>query len=165
MVFRRRSRGTPPNIEKHEITFSDLVKDASTDQSITLAQGVDAASKNTSIEVLIGSRITRLYMELNVAAQVITNPKVLHWQIMKVPFGVTVPAASTYNQTSKRFIIQRGMEMLPKDVGTVYKRIISVKIPKRYQRMGDNDFLVFKYVVTSAEAVNVCAFFIYKEIN
>ncbi len=161
----RRNRGPPPNIEKHEVVFTDLAIDASTEQSITIAQGVDASSKNTDREVLIGSRITRLYMELNVAAQTITNPKVLHWMIFKSPFGTTLPAPSLYNQTSKRFIIQRGMEMLPKDVGTVFKRILSIKIPKRYQRMGDNDFLVFKYIATLAETINICGFFVYKEIN
>ncbi len=161
----RRNRGPPPNIEKHEIVFSDLAKDASADQSITLAQAVDAASKNLAIEVLVGSRITRLYMELNFAAQIITNPKILHWFVFKSPFGTTIPAPTNYNQTSKRFVIQRGMEMLPMDVGTVFKRILSIKIPRRYQRMGDNDFLIFKYIVTSAELVNVCGFFIYKEIN
>ncbi len=161
----RRNRGPPPNIEKHELTFTSLALDNSSEISFTLAQGVDASSKNASNEVLIGSRITRLYMELNVGAQTITNPKVFHWMIFKSPFGVSVPAPSLYNQTSKRFIIQRGMEMLPSDVGTVFKRILSIKIPKRYQRMGDNDFLVFKHIATSAETVNVCAFFVYKEIN
>ncbi len=161
----RRNRGTPPNIEKHEITFTDLAKDASTDQSVTLVQAVDASTKSAAIDVLVGSRVTRLYMELNFAAQTITNPKVLHWLVFKAPFGTTIGATNLYNQVSKRFVIQRGMEMLPKDVGTVFKRILSIKIPKRYQRMGDNDFLVFKYIVTSAETVNVCGFFIYKEIN
>ncbi len=164
MVFRR-NRGPPPNIEKHELTFSSLALDNSAEISFTLAQGVDASSKNTSSEVLIGSRITRLYMELNVGAETLTNPKVFHWSIVKAPFGTTTPAPSLYNQTSKRFIIQRGMEMLPKSSAVVYKRIISIKIPKRYQRMGDNDFLVFKHIATSAETINVCAFFIYKEIN
>ncbi len=163
MVFR--NRGPPPNIEKHEIVFSNLVQDASSDQSVTIAQAVDASSKNADIEVLTGSRITRIYLEMNVSANVITNPKIVHWFIYKAPFGTTVPAPSTYNQTSKRFIIQRGMEMLPKDLGTVFKRIISIKVPRRYQRMGDNDFLIFKYIATSAEAINICGFFIYKEIN
>ncbi len=162
---RFRNRGTPPNIEKHELTFTLLATDNSSEASFTLANAVDASSKNAANEVLIGSRITRLYMELNVAAETITNPKVFHWMIFKSPFGATVPAPNLYNQTSKRMIIQRGMEMLPSDVGTVYKRIISIKIPKRYQRMGDNDFLVFKHIATSAETINICAFFIYKEIN
>ena len=161
----RKNRGPPPNIEKHEVTFTTLATDFSGDTSVTLAQAVDASSKNLASEVLVGSRITRLYMELNVAAETVTNPKVFHWLIFKAPFGTTIPAPSLYNQTSKRFVIQRGMEMLPTNVSTVYKRIISIKIPKRYQRMGDNDFLIFKGICTSAETINVCAFFVYKEIN
>ncbi len=164
MVFRR-SRGQPPNIEKHELTFSLLAIDNAAAISFTLAQAVDASSKNLSSEVLIGSRITRLYMELNVGAETLTNPKVFHWTIEKAPFGTVTPAPSLYNQTSKRFVIQRGMEMLPKSNSVVYKRIISIKIPRRYQRMGDNDFLLFKHITTSAETINVCAFFVYKEIN
>ena len=161
----QRNRGPPPNIEKHEIVFTTLGINAAADQSITVAQAVDASSKNLSQEVLIGSRITRLYMEINVAAETVTSAKTLEWLIFKAPFGTTIPAPSLYNQTSKRFVIQRGMEMLPKDVGTVFKRIISIKIPKRYQRMGDNDFLIFKYICSSSETINVCGFFIYKEIN
>ncbi len=161
----RRNRGPPPNIEKHELTFTSLALDNSADISFTIATAVDASSKNLASEVLVGSRITRLYMELNVSADTITNPKVLHWLIFKSPFGTTIPAPSLYNQTSKRFVIQRGMEMLPKSASTVYKRIISIKIPKRYQRMGDNDFLIFKHIATSAETINICAFFVYKEIN
>ncbi len=161
----RRNRGPPPNIEKHEVTFTNLATDFSADTSVTIAQGVDASSKNAANEVLVGSRITRLYMELNVGAETVTNPKVFHWLIFKAPFGTVIPAPSLYNQTSKRFVIQRGMEMLPTNVGTVYKRIISIKIPKRYQRMGDNDFFIFKGICTSAETINVCAFFVYKEIN
>ncbi len=161
----RRNRGPPPNIEKHELSFTSLALDNSSDISFTLAQAVDASSKNLQNEVLVGSRITRVYMELNVGAETLTNPKVFHWLIFKSPFGTTIPAPSLYNQTSKRFIIQRGMEMLPKSNAVVYKRILSIKIPKRYQRMGDNDFLIFKHISTSAESINVCAFFIYKEIN
>ncbi len=164
MVFRR-NRGPPPNIEKHELTFTSLALDNAAEISFTLAQAVDASSKNLPNEVLVGSRITRIYMELNVGPETITNPKVFHWMIFKSPFGTTVPAPSLYNQTSKRFIIQRGMEMLPKNTAVVYKRIISIKVPKRYQRMGDNDFLIFKHIATSSETINVCAFFVYKEIN
>ncbi len=161
----RRSRGPAPKMEKHEITWSNLAQDASTEQSITIAQAVDPADKNLSTEVLTGSRITRIYLEFHFSANVITNPKVIHWLVFKSPFGSTIGTASTYNNAGKKFIIQRGMEMLPKDLGTVFKRIISIKVPKRYQRMGDNDFLVFKYISTSSEAINACGIGIYKEIN
>ncbi len=52
--------------------------------------------------------------------------------------------------------------MLPKDVGTVTKRIGVVKIPKGMQRQAEADQLQFNYVATSSEQVNVCGNFIFK---
>ena len=104
-----------------------------------------------------------MYIEFNVAAETITNPKVLHWTIQGGSEGSTLENPSTYYQGNRSSIFKRGMEMLPKDVGTVYKRIFTVKIPKKFQRVSENAFISLLFRCSSTEAINVCGFGIYKE--
>ncbi len=159
----RRNFLRPIKTDKHEITWSDLAIDASSVQSKNLAVGTASADKDASEEVEIGSHVKSIYFEINFAAQTITNPKVIHWAVNLARTGETIAIPSLYYQDSRSRILKRGMEMLPKDVGTVYKRIFVVKIPRSYQRMAANTFIQFRYVATLAETVNVCGFAIYKE--
>ncbi len=163
MPSRFRNSLRPIKSDKHEITWSNLAQDASATTNIALATAVASADKNTATEVEIGSHIKSIYFEFNVAANTITNPKVLHWKVIGNRAGETITAASTYYQADRSRIIKRGMEMLPKDVGTVFKRIFVVRIPRTWQRMQANMSLTFAYVSTSAEPQNLCGFAIYKE--
>ncbi len=52
--------------------------------------------------------------------------------------------------------------MLPKNVGTVTKRIGVLRIPKWMQRQAESDAMTLSYICTSSETVNVCGIFIYK---
>ncbi len=146
------------------MTWSDLAQDASSVITKTLAFGQTMATKDDVTECVIGSHIEWIYFEINFAAEAITNPKVIHWTVEVVPTGMTNAVPSLYYQPNRAYVLKRGMEMLPKDVGTVYKRIFVVKIPKQYQRIKDNAAFVFKYIATLSETVNVCGFAIYKEI-
>ncbi len=154
----------PIKSEKEEVGFSFLVQDASTVQNITIANATNSPAGAGQIE--IGDTIKWVFFELNFSANVVTNPKVIHWKIWKDPnTGITGTAPSTYDPVEKKWTLHRGMEMLPKDLGTVFKRIFVVKIPRGMQRFGDNDTLFFSYISTSAEAVNVCGFAIYKHFG
>lgn len=164
VVFRFRGRSNPVKLDKHEITWSNLAQDASSIQTITLAKGVPVGDKDASTECAVGSHVKRIYLEFHFAAEEITVAKVIHWEIISIPTGLTVGSPATYYNASRARIFQRGMEMLPKDVSTVYKRIISVKVPKIYQRMTENSNLVFRYVSTSTTTINACGIAIYKEI-
>ncbi len=164
MVFRRNNL-RPINSEKKEITWSNLVQDASSTQTITLFEGVATADVNLATEVEVGSRVLWIYLEFHFSANVVTNPKVIHWQIIFIPEGMTVGSPSSYNQGNKSYIIKRGMEMLPKDLGTVYKRIFTVKIPRAYQRVKVNTDCLFQYIATSSEAINACGIGIFKAIK
>ncbi len=160
MVFRR-SRLKGKSSEKHEITWSFL-GDANASQNISLAIGTDSRAAVT--DVRIGSQIPWLYVEMNIGNDATTD-MVFHWKIAKEPFGTTLTNASTYNQIDKRFIIKRGMEMLPaSEPGTIFKRIFSVSIPPRMQRMGDTDQFVLDVQKSSATATNFCGFVVYKEL-
>ncbi len=149
--------------EKHEITWSFLNQNASAQQTIEITKGVNLANKDTATEVGIGSHVPWIYFELNIAAETITNPKVFHWTISSVPVAGLNSSPALYFQLDRAQIMKRGMEMLPKDVGTVFKRIFTVKIPKIYQRVKDDQKIIFSYIVSSAEPINFCGFAVFKE--
>ncbi len=147
--------------DKHEITWSNLDQDASTTVDISIATGVPFGSANLANEVPIGAIIKSVYFEFHFSAALPTNPKVIHWKVEYIPSAMVETIPSTYYQNDRRFIIKRGMEMLPEDVSTVFKRIFVVKLG-RYQRQLDGGILQFSYISTSAEAINACGFAIYK---
>ncbi len=155
----------PIKTDKHEILFSALSENASTQKNITLATGVQSADKDNAGEVETGSHIKWIYMEINIAAEDITTAKILHWTVSINPTGAgNVPTPATGYSSSRSRILKRGMEMLPKDVGTVFKRIFVVKIPRKWQRMAEGQKIAFNYIATSTAVQNLCGFAIYKEI-
>ncbi len=164
MPFGRRQASLRPiKTDKHEVTWSNLVQDASTVITIVIATAVQSADKNASTEIEIGSHIKSIYFEFHFAASVITNAKVIHWVIEYLPVGSSSFTPSLYYQSQRSYTMKRGMEMLPKDVGTVYKRVFVVKIPRIYQRGKQGGIIRLRYVSTSSEAINACGFAIYKE--
>ncbi len=165
MPFRNRFRSAPVKSDKHEITWSNLAQDASSIQTVTLVDVVQPTAKNTSTEIGIGSHVYSIYFEFHFSANVVTNPKVIHWQISAYPDGATTGAPSLYYQTDRARIFKRGMEMLPKDTGTVFKRIFVARVPKKSQRLPEDGNISFQYISTSAEAINACGIAIYKEIS
>ncbi len=157
----------PVNSEKHENTWSLIGSDLSGSTSIRLAIGTVSADKNAADEVEVGSHIKSVYFEFNVSAKVITNEKVFHWTVHLRPQNLTAAGVTPtlYYQSGRNLILKRGMEMLPKDAGTVYKRIFVVRIPPKWQRFGEGDVLTISFQATSAETMNFCGFTIYKEIK
>lgn len=162
MVFRRRRLQAPIVTDKHEITWTNLASDLSSVLTVVLARGKKLGDTNTSIEVPVGSKIFGIYIEFNVSAEDITSPKKLEWKVFANPVGQTASLPSLYYQTDRAYVLKRGMEMLPKDVSTVYKRIIFVRIPKVYQRIKDEMDINISFVASSTELVNLCGFAIYK---
>jgi len=162
MVFRRRRLQAPIVTDKHEIVWSNLATDISTVLTVVLARGKKLADVNASTEVPLGSKVFGIFIEFNIGAEDITSPKILHWKVFANPVGQTATVPSLYYQTDRAYILKRGMEMLPKAVSTVYKRIIFVRIPKVYQRMKDEMDINISFIMTSAELVNLCGFAIYK---
>jgi len=131
----------------------------------TIAVGTDSADVNTATEVHIGSRVNSVYVEFNVAAQTTTNPKVFHWKVIAIPpVSATMSAPTSYFAIDRSFILKRGMEMLPSDVATVFKRMFVVKLGK-YRRMLDGGTIALVGQCSSTETINWCGFTIYKELN
>ncbi len=155
---------SPVKSDKHEVTWSNLSADHGTATFIVpIAKGVPPADKNTSTEVEIGSKVFSIYVEMNLAAETITNPKIIHWAMQGGSEGSTIENPTTYYQSNRSFILKRGMEMLPKDVSTVYKRIFVVRIPRKLQRQTADSFISLMFQASSTESINNCGFAIYKE--
>ncbi len=164
MPFRRRRFAAQQKLDKHEITWSLLAADMSSNTTVEMILGVAVEDKGSSIECAVGSHVSSIYVEMNIAAETVTNPKVLHWIMEGSVFGQSgVGNPNEYYQEERAQIFKRGMEMLPKDVGTVYKRVFVVRIPKKYQRIAMGNKIRIKFKCSSAEAINVCGFAIYKE--
>ncbi len=157
----------PINTQKHEITWSNLGQDAGTAAiKVVLALGKAAGvvTTTTASDITIGSHIKSIYFEFHFSAAQTGNANVIHWQILKEPQDKNPTAPNLYNQSDKRFVFKRGMEMLPTNVSTVFKRVFVTRIPKGYARIGDFDKLTFQYQASSTQTINACGFAIYKEI-
>ncbi len=153
------------NSSKHENTFTHLAQDSSTKQTVVLSLAVDAADKNAANEVSIGSHIKWIFAEFNMSAETVTVVKTVHWAIRYIPPGQVSSGPNQLFGTDRSYVLKRGMEMLPKDVSTVYKRVFVVKIPRKYVRQQDGGQIVFEYIASSTNTMNACGIFIYKEIN
>ncbi len=154
---------------KHEGTWSFLGQNASTIQTISLI--VAQESPVIAVDVDIGSIIKSVFVEFNLnGVDNSGTAQIFHWAIMKVPAGLPIPAANTYQSDQKKFILKRGMEMLPEiplgSGGTVQtKRVFVVKLPPRLRRFDDGDQLVLTYISTSASGINFCGINIFKEFK
>ncbi len=152
--------------EKHEITWSNIGQDAGTAAiSVNLSKAVQPTVKNAASEVAIGSEMRSIYFEFHFSAAQTGNLNVIHWTVEVIPSGMVVSNPNVYYQTDRRFIIKRGMEMLPASVSTVFKRIFVVRIPKKYRRQSDDQIIRLAYQASSTQTINACGFAIYKELN
>jgi len=156
MSLRRALSARPVNSEKIETTWSFLLTDFGTaDVSIVLAQGGAG-------QVPVGAVIKSLYLEFNSSAGESGVPRILHWKICKAPAGQTVTSPNVYDQVDKAQIYKRGMEMIPNQPSTIYKRMFVIKIPRGKQRMRDGErwFAIFR--ATDVDTINNCGICIYK---
>ncbi len=165
MMPGRYGRGGPLISNKHEITWSNLAQNASGIQNITISQGKASADTDIAQDVTVGHKLGAIYFEIHFAAETVTNPKVIHWTVELIRAGQTSPVPSLYFQDTRSQILHRGMEMLPKDVSTVFKRIFVVKVPRTFQRTKMNQTISFRYISSSAETINACGFAIYKDYS
>ncbi len=149
---------------KHEVTWSNLAQNASTTQNITLVDGVAVADATSATDVIMGHGVKFLYLEFHFSAENIASPKVIHWVVEVIKGGQTTGNPNVYDLPYRAQIIQRGMEMLPRELGTVFKRIIAVRVPKHMQRITEETLIRFRYISSSTETINACGIGIYKEI-
>ncbi len=159
-----RYRYAPLKSNKHENTWSNLGQNASTTQTITLAEGTDSADVSSATEVEFGHKISWIYLEFHFSAAQTGNVNVVHWRVYKKGEGTTIGAPNLYYQDNKNKILKRGMEMIPTSVSTVFKRVFTVKLPRSIARIGKGDTLALDYIASSTQTINACGIAIYKEI-
>ncbi len=171
-TFRRGNSLRPINSQKHENTFSFLIHNASSAQTIDVIIGTDRGTIDTNNpqEVQIGAKISSVYFEFNLnGVDNSGTAQVFHWMILKNPNSqISGVDPALYNKDFKSKILKRGMEMLPEiplgSGGTVQtKRIFVVRIPRGLSRFGQNDKLQLIYKSTSASSINFCGITIFKE--
>ncbi len=160
----RRSRRQIIKRDKHEVTWSHLAQDSSAVQRVGLSVGVDVGAKTGPTDCAVGSHIYGIYIEFNLGGQVVTVPKILHWNVVVETQSATAAVPSLYYQPDRSQVLQRGMEMIPIVNSTQTKRIIFVRIPRKWQRQAEGQEIIFQYIASSAETMNLCGFAIYKEI-
>ncbi len=163
MSFRRRKLANLINSDKHEFTWSDLITDYGSTVSKVIVDPVLAPDANTAAEVTIGSTVTGIYIETNLSREVLTTTGVFHWKVEMIRTGETLVPPNLYYQINRSQTLKRGMEMLPKDIGVVTKRIFYVRIPKGWQRMKANNRIVIRAISTNTNTLNFCGFAIFKE--
>ncbi len=132
-------------------------------QKIAIIKGTEPGNVTADTEVAIGNRVTSVFFEFHFSAAQTGNVNVVHWAFVKEPFTTDITAPNLYNQKDRRFIMKRGMEMLPVNVATVFKRVLVMKIPRIYHRVGDLDQYTFQYIASSTQTINACGFAVYKE--
>ncbi len=128
-----------------------------------LSTAVSSADKDNSTEVEIGSHIYGIYLEFNMSVEDTTNAKIIHWWVKGLQTGQSEENPSGYYQSQRSQILKRGMEMVPGDKATVIKRVIFVRIPRKFARQTDGFSLKFQFIASSSQIINVCGFAVYKE--
>ncbi len=169
MPFHRALSLRPVKTLKHEITWTFLVQNASATQTVDLIHGQE--NPIVAQDVDIGSIVKWIYIEFNLNG--VDNSgasSVFHWKVEKKPALMSTTAPNSYMQDDKKFILKRGMEMLPAipigSGGTVQtKRVFVVKIPPRLRRFDDDDKLILQYINSSASNINFCGFTVFKEFK
>ncbi len=164
MPYSRRTRlAAPLKSDKHEVTWSFLSVNASTRQAAVLSTAVQSADKNSSIEVEVGSHVYGIYLEVNFSVEDETNAKIIHWWVKGMLPSQVDTNPSAYYDTQRSQVLKRGMEMVPGAKAVVIKRIIFVKIPKKFSRQSEGMSIEFQFIASSSQIVNVCGFAVYKE--
>ncbi len=158
---RRQNALRPINSVKHELTWTKLGTNYQATQTEIIANPVQSPSADNEVD--IGSRVNSVYFEFNCSGSALTNPTVLHWAVQMFRTAQTASGPTLYNQINKSQILKRGMEMIPKDLSTVIKRIFVVKIPPSFRRMRENQQIQIKMQASDTGAINVCGIMIYKE--
>ncbi len=149
--------GNRPTLKtkKIETTWSNIAQNAGTTQTIEMVTAKN--DPTTDREIQVGSRVRWIYLEFHFSAENIASTKVIHWQLTKNPGGqLTLQGPALYGTSVRKWIIKRGMEMLPKDTSTVFKRIFVARVPPKMRRFDEDDTFSFRYISSSTETINAC---------
>ncbi len=146
--FRNRGMGLRPvNRIKHVVDAQGSVDDAP-QAVVDLINTVDSPVLVTPNEVVIGSRISGIYLNVESLHSSGVGLPNIYMYIMKNPgANLNNPQANNVGTADeKKFVIHQEMKMLSGDAGSGLPRVIFngvIVIPKHYQRFGPKDKLQF----------------------
>ncbi len=169
MVFRRFQRNSlrPVNRIKHVIDNQQGIP-LGTQPVIVMAKAVDAPLLTNTDEVIIGSTINGIYLNIEGYATTAGALANIYILVMKNPGNnLTVPFANLVGKDdNKKFVIHQEMKMLEQSVNgnprTIFNGVIV--IPKHYRRMGPKDRIIVAYHAPGVDT-NVCTQCHYKEFR
>ncbi len=160
---------SPINRIKHvfDTSFSGT---AGNTVSTTLVRADDAPALSATEEVLTGSKIYSIYLDVEVATKTTVASAIanIYMIIMKNPGGnlVAPNGALVGSNDNKKYIIHQEMVMLQNATAgnprTLFKGVI--KLPGAYSRFGPNDTLICNIVAPSVTTIN-CIQCHYKEFR
>ncbi len=154
----------PVNSDKKETTWSNIGQNASAGITIPIITVTSLSATNTGAEASVGSRIQSMFFEFHFSAAQTGNVNVVHWRVVKVPAGMPITEANTYYQLDRSKTLKRGMEMLPVNVTTVFKRIFVIP-SKMFRRLSEGDTVTLEYIASSTQTINACGFVITKVLR
>ncbi len=122
--------------------------------TVNVLQAVE--NPTSAVHTKVGKKIKWMRFELNFSSETLTNTKIIHWQVVQIPFGLVSTGDPTlYNQDYKAMIMQRGMEMMVKDNSSLVKRIFVIS-SRLIKRMKLGDIIQLQMKASSTETLNNC---------
>ncbi len=155
--------------KKHvvQLTFSTATGGATT--IFTAFRAVERTVANASTEVMEGSTVKAVYVELWAVATAVDQ---FHTIILsKLPGGVgnitnaNMAALDSYNNKKNVFYTSQGLTPQESTQGPLAVLRGWIKIPKTKQRFGLGDALQLAVASRGASDINFCGLFVFKEYS
>ncbi len=159
----------PIHSQKHYVQFPVDQITTATAQNITLCQAVESTVANAAAEVVEGSIVKAIYIELWLQNQGTLGESIV--TLSKNPIDNVSPVfsqlASLFTYTNKKNIlfVHQGLTSNDGVSGPICVIKQWFKIPKSKQRFGLGDLLVLSISNTSSNTLNRCGFATYKEYS
>ncbi len=171
MGYRRAIRLRPVHSIKHVVDSSATVP-INTNTPVTLVKAVDNPIFGNTEEVATASIVKAIYLRVEVASNQVMSAGAIpnvYIAILKDPGAdLTLPSPNAIGVYDlRKFIIHQEMVMIENIGQGGNPRVLFqgvIKIPRRYQRFGQNDVLRMLYL-SPAMATALCLQCIYKEFR
>ncbi len=157
---------SPIHSVKHYVQQSKLGLTSASEQNLEIADAV-AINTGNPTDVLEGSTIKAVYVEIWVTADISTETGFVIATVEKLSSGASAPSSTNLLNLNayqnKKNILKTFQGLTPADITNpipIFKEWIA--IPKGKQRMGAGDKIVFS-VYPPAGGAQICGFFLFKE--
>ncbi len=166
MVARFRRNLRPINSIKHVVDGSATLT-AGTPLNLVLTDAVDAPTLAATAECIVGSRVSSIFLNVEVAAnEAEAGIPNVYFIVFKNPSNAfAVPAANAVGSSDlKKFVIHQEMVMLNSELKGNPRKMFEgvIRIPRGYQRQGQDDRLNLT-ILAPLTNIHLCFQAIFKE--